>query len=226
MVRPGDILHYEEMARAEGKALQKGMNFRPRGKTSVFLMSRRTNAPYDDQLEEDGRVLIYQGHDDHKTAERPDPSLQDQPTHRGNGKLSDNGKFLTALKQSRESKVPERVRVYEKLATGIWVFNGEFALEDAWQEHDGRRSVWKFKLRLFDSEQAPARPVISTRVIPSAVKAEVWKRDGGKCVLCGEANNLHFDHELPFSKGGASYLAANIRILCARHNLAKGARIE
>lgn len=63
------------------------------------------------------------------------------------------------------------------------------------------------------------------RTIPSAVKREVWARDGGRCVLCGASEELHFDHEIPFSKGGAS-TTANVRILCARHNLRKGAKIE
>jgi 5-methylcytosine-specific restriction endonuclease McrA len=53
----------------------------------------------------------------------------------------------------------------------------------------------------------------------------VWERDGGKCVRCGSQDNLHFDHILPFSKGGTSMLESNIQLLCARHNLSKGDRI-
>ncbi len=63
------------------------------------------------------------------------------------------------------------------------------------------------------------------RVIPSAVKAEVYARDGARCVLCGETDNLHFDHILPFSKGGTSLLTENIQLLCARHNLEKTVRL-
>ena len=37
---------------------------------------------------------------------------------------------------------------------------------------------------------------------------------------------LHFDHIIPYSKGGASKNPANIQILCGRHNLAKGDNIE
>lgn len=70
-----------------------------------------------------------------------------------------------------------------------------------------------------------ARQRESSRTIPSAVKREVWARDGGCCVLCGASDDLHFDHEIPFSKGGAS-TTANVRILCAHHNLRKGAKIE
>lgn len=59
------------------------------------------------------------------------------------------------------------------------------------------------------------------RVIPTKIKQEVWKRDGGKCVKCGAKDNLHFDHVIPHSKGGTSITSENIQILCARHNLEK-----
>jgi 5-methylcytosine-specific restriction endonuclease McrA len=65
-----------------------------------------------------------------------------------------------------------------------------------------------------------------SRLIPSQVKLEVWKRDEGQCVKCGSKDNLHFDHIIPFSKGGSSLVAANIQLLCARHNLQKRDNIE
>jgi 5-methylcytosine-specific restriction endonuclease McrA len=65
-----------------------------------------------------------------------------------------------------------------------------------------------------------------SRVIPSWVKQDVFKRDKGKCVLCGSADQLHFDHDFPYSKGGTSLLPENVRLLCARHNLEKAAKIE
>jgi 5-methylcytosine-specific restriction endonuclease McrA len=64
------------------------------------------------------------------------------------------------------------------------------------------------------------------RLIPTSVKLEVWKRDGGKCVVCGATNELHFDHIIPFSKGGTSLKADNVQLLCARHNLEKRDKIE
>jgi len=64
------------------------------------------------------------------------------------------------------------------------------------------------------------------RIIPSSVKLEVWKRDGGKCVVCGATDELHFDHDLPWSKGGTSLIAKNVQLLCARHNIGKRDRIE
>ena len=64
-----------------------------------------------------------------------------------------------------------------------------------------------------------------SRLIPTSVKIEVWARDKGRCVLCGSTVNLHFDHDLPFSKGGTSLTARNVRILCMRHNLSKSSKI-
>jgi 5-methylcytosine-specific restriction endonuclease McrA len=57
------------------------------------------------------------------------------------------------------------------------------------------------------------------------VKVEVWKRDNGRCVICGATDDLHFDHDLPYSLGGTSVKVENVQLLCARHNLSKGAKI-
>lgn len=122
--------------------------------------------------------------------------------------------------------------VYEKLQKGIWVFNGVFKLTDAWQEESNSRKIFKFKLQPTDDIQSEGKAdkqevdLNHDRIIPPQVKLEVWKRDKGKCVICDSANNLHFDHIIPFSKGGSSLVAENVQLLCARHNIAKGDRIE
>jgi len=76
-----------------------------------------------------------------------------------------------------------------------------------------------------DDVQAPEAEEFK-RVIPSWAKQAVYNRDKGRCVICGAQDQLHFDHDLPFAKGGTGLTPANVRILCARHNLAKGATIE
>ncbi|WP_280219125.1 TerD family protein [Nocardia neocaledoniensis] len=63
-----------------------------------------------------------------------------------------------------------------------------------------------------------------SRSIPQDVKAQVWQRDGGRCVECGDGHYLEFDHIIPLSRGGATS-AANLQILCRACNRAKGARI-
>jgi hypothetical protein len=70
----------------------------------------------------------------------------------------------------------------------------------------------------------PAAPLgqRNTRSIPQAVKIAVVTRDGGRCRQCGSADDLHFDHVIPWSKGGANTVA-NIQLLCGRCNRRKGA---
>jgi hypothetical protein len=62
-----------EMCAAIGVNLQRGMNFRLRGTESVILMSLRPGAPYADQVEAEGRVLMYEGHDVARTVGGPHP---------------------------------------------------------------------------------------------------------------------------------------------------------
>ncbi len=69
-------------------------------------------------------------------------------------------------------------------------------------------------------------PTPRRRIVPTEVKLEVWKRDQGKCAVCGAEDELHFDHIIPYSRGGTSLHADNIQILCARHNIAKRDKIE
>jgi hypothetical protein len=226
----GEVISYIEMCQAWSASLQRGMNFRLRPDCSVVLMSRRSNAPYHDRIEEDGRVLIYEGHDAPRRGHE-DPKLSDQPSKTPNGRLSQNGLFEEAARNAKHViQKPELVAVYEKIQAGIWAFNGIFALTDAWLESDGKRDVFKFRLELTDSEanfeQRASLDLEHTRLIPASVKLEVWKRDKGCCVICKAKDNLHYDHDLPYSKGGSSLTAANIRLLCARHNLSKSDHIE
>lgn len=137
MIVPGEIISYNEMCMEEGVNLQRGMSFKLTQLYSIILRSQRKNAPYNDEVLENGKILIYECHNISKT-----------------------------------------------------------------QDLD------------------------HTRFIPSSVKLEVWKRDRGECVICGERDNLHYDHHIPFSKGGSSLTIQNIRLLCTRHNLKKSDNIE
>ena len=210
------------------------MNFRLKGGHSVILMSVRKNSPYQDEITEDGSVLMYEGHDVPKTGGVSDPKKLDQPEYRYSGSLTENGKFnKAALEFKRGKKGPDIVQVYEKIKPGIWSDNGYFHLIDSWVKSDGERNVFKFKLvaieNVEDESQAEDfrdREVKRNRIIPSSVKREVWKRDKGMCVECKAKDELHFDHILPFSTGGTSLKVENVQLLCARHNLEKRAKIQ
>src|SRR5262245_4848415 len=129
------------MCREEGVNLQRGMNYRVSGNSSIFLMSVRPGAPYADRVEDGGRELVYEGHDQPAARGGADPKAVDQLMRAPSGSLTENGKFFEAARRHKEEgEAPELVRVYEKMRTGIWVYNGPFRLVDAWQELSNGRS--------------------------------------------------------------------------------------
>lgn len=227
---PNEIISYLEMCQRENASLQRGMNYSLAKNHSVILMSVRRGAPYRDTLDEDGSLLMYEGHDEPRSVSGPDPKQIDQRGSTPGGTLTQNGLFVRAAENYKlGTGPPHRVRVYEKLKQGIWSYNGVFHLVDAWTESDGKRNVFRFKLVAVEGEEDFTIPAPRSgqrrRLIPTEIKIEVWKRDGGKCVRCGATDELHFDHDLPYSKGGTSMTAENVQLLCARHNLQKRDRI-
>jgi hypothetical protein len=247
MPRYREVLSYPEMVQREGIALQKGMNFRVRGGAagySIVLMSVRKGAPYQDQWHDElaggphAGMLEYEGHDlpryRHSSV---NPKQVDQPMALPSGVLTENGKFYEAAMAAKsDERSAEVVQVYEKIADGIWCDRGRHLLVDAEIKtvpialnSTKTRKVFRFYLRPTATPDATTREdereLSISRQIPTAVKVAVWKRDHGKCVECGRTDNLHFDHDVPFSKGGSSITAENVRLLCARHNLEKSDRI-
>jgi len=231
---PGDVISHNEMCAAVGASLQRGMNYRIRGGESVVLMSRRAGAPYEDQIDESGKILIYEGHDCSNTSDCRDPKRIDQPEEFPSGALTQNGLFAASVRRHKErGEPPERVRVFEKIKVGIWVYNGVFELVDCRNDHSSGRRVFKFTLKLVHADDHwidsnRGLELDDDRMIPSWVKLEVWKRDNGMCQIrdCGAKTGLHFDHIIPYSRGGSSKDPNNIQILCGRHNLAKRDNIE
>src|SRR6516164_4262236 len=118
-----------EMCSAIGVNLQRGMNFRLKDCESIILMSLRPGAPYADRVEDEGRTLIYEGHDVVRTADVPYPKKVDQPDRNPGGTLTQNGLFAAAAQKFKEGVAPpERVTVFEKIRSGMWVYNGLFEL--------------------------------------------------------------------------------------------------
>jgi hypothetical protein len=221
------IISYHQLTTQEGGLqVQKGMNFGVKKNYSIVLMSTAKNAPYVDEVFDDG-VIEYEGHDAPKSNDY-NKKMVDQPAYTITGRLTENGKFLKAVDDFKKFKRnAAKIQVYRKIKPGVWVDMGFYDLMDGYQRNDGNRNVFKFLLNPifdFDSDGEDFQDIVHDRQIPGDVQREVYERDKGQCTKCGSTENLHFDHIIPFSKGGSSKTASNIQLLCAKHNLKKGAK--
>ncbi len=99
---------------------------------------------------------------------------------------------------------------------GVWSSKGYFELIDYTVKNNSNRNVFRFILKLSGNQSISGDiqkvQLSHTRLIPSEVKKEVWKRDQGKCVICKSNQNLHFDHDLPYSRGGTSLTAKKCEV--------------
>ena len=92
-------------------------------------------------------------------------------------------------------------------------------------KEDKKFEQLKKQIELYENSDLSETSKKKTREpIPEDVKFEVWRRDQGRCVICGSQENLEFDHIIPFSKGGSS-TARNIQLLCQNCNRHKSDKI-
>ena len=99
-----NIISYNQMCQQQGSSsLQKGMNFQFRGSYSILLMSVRPNAPYRDKVLDDGKRLIYEGHDACSNGNNS-PKEIDQPEFMDSGRYTENGKFHAAAQAFKQGK--------------------------------------------------------------------------------------------------------------------------
>ena len=87
------------------------------------------------------------------------------------------------------------------------------------EELDSLIDFLQIRLSTTDGEKAVGR-----ERIPDNVKMYIWKRDNGRCAVCGSQEKLEFDHIIPLSKGGSN-TARNLQLLCEKCNRSKGAKI-
>lgn len=104
------------------------------------------------------------------------------------------------------------------------------------RERDERRmSAWADQERRYaqdrDRQEEHHRAFVAEqrRLMSDSLRYDVMRRDGFRCQICGitakEGAKLHVDHIRPVSKGGRTEIS-NLRTLCDRCNLGKGAKPE
>lgn len=225
------IISYREMCNEENQEqIQRGMNFNINHAYSIVLMSVKPNAPYSDRISDDGLTIYYQGHDVPGDKQKE----YDQVIANPGGTLTQNGLFVNSINSAKKSGQYPLVKVYEKIKMGIWTYRGLFEIRDYSIVERGNRKVFEFVFTITeqiieDAKKHHKKKIIDleqTRQIPGKIKVEVFKRDKGMCVQCGANDNLHFDHILPYSRGGTCLKVENIQLLCARHNLQKSSKID
>ena len=106
--------------------------------------------------------------------------------------------------------VMRHVRVYAKIKRSSLNITAEIAAE---------------ALRMLQSNDQSQNTEQARQGIPSNVRREVWRRDGGKCVKCGSRINLEYDHIIPVTRGGSN-TARNIELLCETCNRSKSSSIQ
>ena len=219
-----DVIPYHEMCRREGASLHRGMQHGLGRNHSVILIPSDTDWSRENRLEGAETILVYQGHDELRRAAVPDPKAVDQPEFMPRGRKTQNGLFRQAAEGFKTGcRLAERVRIYQKLQTGVWCYCGVFHLIDSWREDSGSRKVFKFRLLAVPDDDdistgAPASPG-RRRIIPTWVKRRVWQRDGGKCAVCGATERLGFDRVGHPCQPDEATGSEQVRLTCVDHRL-------
>lgn len=137
-----------------------------------------------------------------------------------------------ALRRLHAAQEDAPVPLFARAERTYWLFEGRVYWEDGGltsadvtalvrerQRRDARRLERAHAALAADADDAEAP---RRRPIPRAVRLAVFERDGGRCVECGSAFDLQYDHVIPLALGGAG-TAGNLQLLCAACNRAKGA---
>lgn len=217
-------LSYKQMCQTEGKGqITRGIYFQKDKDYSLIFMSRRKSATYKDRLMKSDFLVEYSGSNFKGQADK------DQRERNAAGKLTANGMLKEAARKYINGEAnPRKVKIYEKVKCGLWLYRGVFLLVMYRYIEEGGRKVFKFYFKPEEGKAQAPKPKRreNAGAISAEVKQEVYNRDGGSCAICGSKEELSFDHIIPISKGGAFNSVSNLQLLCMKHNLQKSAEIR
>lgn len=207
-----EIITWEEVVKRSKNGCQLGITPGRGTKATRILMSKRRGAPYVDSEVENLGIVIYEGED---VGGDTSSKKKNQELTRGNKYL-----FDAAVGYMNGDRKSEPLQVFEKIATNAWADLGKYNLVGASKIHSDGRYVYRFIFSSGEEETELKEGTPRDRRISTETKKLVYGRDNGRCVECSSETNLHFDHILPFSKGGGNH-PENIQLLCASCNLKK-----
>jgi hypothetical protein len=141
-----------------------------------------------------------------------------------------------AYQSFRAAQQTRPVRVAETSVRNWWWFeddfyweSGRYAQRDVLalirdrQRRERQRLERAHQLLNVDEGRA-GRPRGRREHIPGEIRRSVFERDGGRCLRCGSAFDLQYDHIIPVALGGAT-TEQNLQLLCGACNRGKGASL-
>jgi HNH endonuclease len=129
---------------------------------------------------------------------------------------------------AQQAQAAEPVQVLRDGKRNLWQFSGDFYWDDDGLGADDVKALVLQRKRRLEQKLQSARSLMRaeengrpTRApIPTELRRAVFERDGGRCVECGGAFDIQYDHILPVAHGGATTLQ-NLQLLCAECNRGK-----
>jgi 5-methylcytosine-specific restriction endonuclease McrA len=134
--------------------------------------------------------------------------------------------------EDKQNNVP--VHVQDR----IWVFHNDVVQVDSPDDLNldelalrithlvlkGDKTISKIKREVEYLQNLKSRPATRRKPIPDDVRMFIWQRDEGRCIKCGNREQLEYDHIIPVAEGGSN-TARNIQLLCETCNRQKGKSI-
>jgi hypothetical protein len=132
------------------------------------------------------------------------------------------------VRAAQQAQAAEPVQVWRDGRRNLWQFMDGFYWDDEGLDAEDVKALVLQRKRRLEQKLQSARSLMRaeedgrpTRTpVSTELRRAVFERDGGRCVECGGAFDIQYDHILPVAHGGATTLQ-NLQILCAECNRRK-----